>query len=246
MPHDAAEQKPLTTPPPPAAPDTTTTQPARASHHTTITPRSWPHEQLRRLGELRRAERRDPTSTWLAYWCSDHHGRPANHTCETDPREWTARPGLMQEVPGPLKPCSAHALHATREPHRWQGCRVWIVALLGERRNDDKGAALRREIVGEVLPEDCHGAPQVGVRIGRKDLSGASLDGASLVGARLVGASLDGARLDGASLVGARLDGARLVGARLDGASLVGAYRLPTDPAIPGWIVVDGLLRRAP
>ncbi len=47
------------------------------SQYRVITPRSWTHEQLQRLGELCRAERRDPTATWLGYWCSDQHGRTA-------------------------------------------------------------------------------------------------------------------------------------------------------------------------
>ena len=78
------------------------------------------------------------------------------------------------------------------------------------------------------LKEDCEGWEDMKADLRYKDLSGLSLDGASLVGAsldgaRLVRASLDGARLVRASLDGASLDGARLDGASLDGASLVGA-----------------------
>ena len=158
----------------------------------------------------------------IAFWCSDAQGRPANH--DMDPiaaRAWTARPGLVQEVQGPLAGCSGRALHATWTPHMWRGCRVWVVGLIGAvETTSDKFAALRREIVGEVLPEEATSA-SVGVRIGRKDLDGARLDGARL----------DGARLDGASLVGASLDGARLDGASLVGASL---SRSVTPPL--GWV----------
>ena len=47
--------------------------------------------------------------------------------------------------------CSLHALHATTDPPRWQGDRVWIVALFGEvQRAGDKLGALHREILGEA------------------------------------------------------------------------------------------------
>ena len=127
----------------------------------------------------------------IAYWCSDAHGRPANHSLDpTRTREWTARPGLVQEVEGPLRICTSHALHATTEPHRWAGVRVWVVGLVGEVASEEGGrkvAALRREIVGEILPE-CAFSASVGVRIGRRDLYGADLRGANLYGANLTSA----------------------------------------------------------
>jgi hypothetical protein len=150
----------------------------------------------------------------IAYWCSDAHGRPANRDFDSPlkAREWTARPGLVQRVTGPLETCSGRALHATLEPHRWRGVRVWIVALVGETKadSDHKFGSLHREIVGEVLPEEAIDHSSA-ARLGRKDL-------------------------DGARLVGASLDGASLVGANLDGASLDGAIRNPNDAPIPGWI----------
>ena len=142
----------------------------------------------------------------------------------------------MQHVDGPLRECSGHALHATRDPHRWAGCRVWIVALIGERidGSDHKSAALCREIVGEVLPEDASDL-RVAVRVGIRNLAGANLAGANLYGANLAGANLYGA-----NLIRANLDRANL-----DRANLYGANRLPTDAAIPGWIVMNSILRRS-
>jgi len=76
------------------------------------------------------------------------------------------------------------------------------------------------------------------------DLRGAYLRGADLRGAYLDGAYLDGAYLRGAYLRGADLHGAYLRGADLRGADLRGARRWSTDPAIPGWVLRDGMLAR--
>jgi hypothetical protein len=160
----------------------------------------------------------------IAYLCVDAFDRPANH--EMDPekhRAWTVRPGLVQEVEGPLELCSARALHATLVPHRWRGSRVWLVGLVGEVRedtNDQKLGALRREIIGLVRPE-CALSESVGIRIGRRDhLSGANLWGANLSCANLSCANLSRANLSGANLSRANLSGANLSGANLSGANL--------------------------
>lgn len=48
--------------------------------------------------------------------------------------------------------CGLGQLHATLLPHAWQGERWWVVALIGEVREDNnKMWALKREIIGEVL-----------------------------------------------------------------------------------------------
>ena len=180
----------------------------------------WTEEQREHLRRLM-AE-----GATLAYWCSDAHGRPANHALDPmSARDWTARPGLVQEVAGPLQICTEHALHATNEPHRWAGVRVWLVGLVGEIVRESSGtklAALRREIVGEILPE-CAFSASVGVRIGRKDLDGARLDGASLDGASLAGANLARADLAGANLANANLANANLANANLADADLARA-----------------------
>jgi len=176
------------------------------------------HWTARQRNHLRRLIRAGAT---IAYWCSDVRGRPANHgMAHLAARGWTARAGLVQAVMGPLRVCTEAALHATLEPHLWAGTRVWVVGLVGEvQRDGDKFAALHREIVGEVMPEEALSA-SVGVRIGRKDLDGANLTSANLDGADLRRASLDGASLAGASIDGASLDGANLAGANLSGANL--------------------------
>ena len=83
----------------------------------------------------------------IAFWKSDKDGLPING----GDRSQTATAGLLQEVPGPLRICTDHALHATMKPEKWKGERLWIVALYGEVMwQEDKVAALRREIIGEV------------------------------------------------------------------------------------------------
>jgi len=74
------------------------------------------------------------------------------------------------------------------------------------------------------------------------DLRVADLQDADLRGAYLRDADIGGADLRYAMLTGADLTGADLTGADLAGANLTGARRDPSDPAIPGWIVVDGRL----
>ena len=84
----------------------------------------------------------------LAYWRSDKNGRPCNGG-----RGEPARPGKVETINGPLKLCGSGALHATHLPHRWNGERLWVVALYGEIAKDtDKMGALKREIIWECLP----------------------------------------------------------------------------------------------
>jgi len=179
----------------------------------------WATEQQTRLSGLMK----DPLVT-ISYWCSDQHGYPANGG-SSEP----VYSGLIQEISGPLEICTSKALHATTFPHKWKGCRVWIVALFGEvQKEGDKLGALKREILGEILPNECLD-DSIGVRIGRKDLSGADLSGADLSGAHLRGAYLNGANLSKADLSGANLrvadlSRANLSGADLSGADLSGAY----------------------
>jgi hypothetical protein len=57
----------------------------------------------------------------------------------------------MQEIEGPLQLCGPGALHATMNPDKWKGDRLWLVALHGEVQfQDDKVGALKREILAEV------------------------------------------------------------------------------------------------
>ena len=102
----------------------------------------WPLEQQKRLAELQH------TSTVIAFWKSDKHGR----ACNGGGFEKSVKPGTVQVISGPLEVCTRRALHATMLPPRWKGDRLWIVALIGEfQRKEDKYGALTREIIGECL-----------------------------------------------------------------------------------------------
>lgn len=104
--------------------------------------RKWTEPQRARLSELQKL------GITIAFWRSDSDGR----ACNGGDSKRIAAAGLVEEVAGPLKICSRHALHATRVPPKWQGERVWVVALFGEiQEQEDKLGALKREILGEAL-----------------------------------------------------------------------------------------------
>jgi len=131
---------------------------------TTATP-----QQQQRLRELHK----DPDA-WVGYWCSDQWGRSANGGSTDAP--WHAEPGKVQQIDDDLMlaVCPTRqnegGLHATRHPHQWQGSRVWIVALIGEKIIDhDKCAARKREIICEVRPDDVM-CPQIAARLALTDL----------------------------------------------------------------------------
>ena len=89
-----------------------------------------------------------PPDTTVAIWRSDQDGYSANGGTKTQP----ARPGLVQEVQGPLEACSSRALHGSLNPAQWKGDRWWIVALHEPVvRQDDKIASLKRTIICELL-----------------------------------------------------------------------------------------------
>ncbi len=80
-------------------------------------------------------------------WKSDKDGMATNGGRSTE----AARPGLIEEIAGPLEICTARGLHATMRPENYSGERVWVVALFGEVQwHGDKCAALKREIIGEL------------------------------------------------------------------------------------------------
>jgi hypothetical protein len=84
----------------------------------------------------------------VAYWRSDARGRPCHGGSGT-----VARVGLVEEIAGPLQICTARALHATHDPMKWSGDRLWIVALWGEvQYAEDKLGALKREFLAEMTP----------------------------------------------------------------------------------------------
>jgi hypothetical protein len=83
----------------------------------------------------------------IAFWKSDENGKPCNGGSST-----VANVGLKEELPGPLpEHCGRGALHATLDPSKWNGDRLWVVALYGETRSgDDKVWALKREFLAEI------------------------------------------------------------------------------------------------
>jgi hypothetical protein len=81
----------------------------------------------------------------LAFWKSDRNGKPANGGSGT-----VAKIGIVEELPPPLSICS-RGFHATLNPAKWSGERLWIVALYGEiQTEDDKLCALKREFIAEI------------------------------------------------------------------------------------------------
>jgi len=82
----------------------------------------------------------------VALWRSNVDGTPANGGTNTK-----AVPGLVEETPGPLELCKSGTLHATFRPEKWQGGRLWVVALYGDVAiTEDKLGALKRVIIAEV------------------------------------------------------------------------------------------------
>ena len=101
----------------------------------------WTDAQRARMEELR------ALGAKICFWRSKKDGT-AMHGRKIEP----ATPGLVQTVKGPLELCSNRALHATLIPPKWEGDRLWVVALIGETVGDDeKYGALQREIIGECL-----------------------------------------------------------------------------------------------
>ena len=101
---------------------------------------AWSDSQRHRWTELQ------ADSCTLAFWRSDQSGEACNGGSGTP-----AKIGDMQTIQGPLEICTRRGLHATMKPEAYQGSRLWIVALHGEVQwSEDKCAALKREIIGEV------------------------------------------------------------------------------------------------
>src|SRR3990167_8900835 len=165
---------------------------------------SWNCEQVERMNVLAN----DPAMK-LAFYCSDQHGRAINGGT----KNLICYAGAIHELVEPLELCG-NALHATYTPHHWRGCRVWVVALQNSRIDGNKLGALYREIIGEILPEDCISA-SIGVRIGLLNLSGASLTNVNLWNANLSYANLWNANLSNANLSNVNLWNANLWNADL-------------------------------
>ena len=171
------------------------------------------HWTVKQRNHLRRLIKKGAT---IAYWLSDAHGRPSNNVQDhMKAKNWTAYPGLVQVVKGPLELCTENALHGTFEPHKWAGCRVWLCGFIGPiDSKENKIGSLHREIIGEIMPEEAL-TPSIGIKVGRKDLRSSDLNHANLTYANLSNADLSHSDLSNASLVSADLYCANLSNADL-------------------------------
>ena len=168
--------------------------------------RSWSASQLRRLSELKA----DSTVT-IAFWASSRGG----YACNGGSSDGPAYPGKVEEIPGPLEICTSRGLHATSDPLKWKGDRVWVVALFGNiETEEDNIAGLKREILGEIRPHEAWN-DRLKARLGQMNLPGADLSGANFSGVNLSGVNFSGAKLERANFSRAKLCKANLSGADL-------------------------------
>ena len=102
----------------------------------------WPQALRARLASVRHE------GATIAYWRSSADGTACNGG-----RNNPVAPGTVETAEGPLLLCNpSGTLHATLLPPKWDGERVWIVALHGDVIGDEqKLGALKREIIGECL-----------------------------------------------------------------------------------------------
>lgn len=114
----------------------------------------WSDEQKAQLDLMIQQEAR------IAYWRSDKDGLPCNGglkkgaelpcggTFFTTIAEGQPKPGKTIEL------CTDQVLHATLRVPRWNGSRLWIVALFGSEivGDEEKFGATHRQILGEALP----------------------------------------------------------------------------------------------
>ena len=103
--------------------------------------KKWPAKQRARLAALKKSGAK------IAFWRSDSNGRACNGGGNSP-----VAPGTVETASGPLRLCRDGSLHATLLPPKWKGSRWWVVALIGDVVGDDeKYAALKREVIGEAL-----------------------------------------------------------------------------------------------
>ena len=94
-----------------------------------------------------RSQERAAKGCMIGFWRSSAAGQPANGGSSSK----KAEVGLVEEIKGPLEICTPNALHATTEPWRWKGERLWVVAIYPPYiRQEDKIGGLKREILAEI------------------------------------------------------------------------------------------------
>jgi len=160
------------------------------------------------------------------WWrCTDQHGRPDNG----GKAEPLTQPGQISEAVAPIL-CKS-GWHVTSQPHRWRGCRVFMVEGIGQQgdQEEDKTVFEQIRILAEVDPEKCLMA-SIRARCGRKDLQNADLRNADLRFADLRFADLRNADLRWSDLRRANLRFADLRNADLRWANLTGADLTGADP----------------
>ena len=141
------------------------------------------------------------------YWrVTDQHGRSCNggKQIRLDPPTADGPGAWAAPVDGEIRICS-RGYHATTDPIRWAGCRVWLVEVarvLG--RVKDKIVCRTLRVWAEVDPEACVDV-RIWVACQRPNLRWADLSGAYLGWADLRGANLRGADLGLADLSGSYL-----------------------------------------
>ena len=85
-------------------------------------------------------------NAFIGFWRSNSAGLPSNGGRAAAP----VSAGIVQETDGPLEIC-CRGFHATVDPGKWKGERLWLVELHGEiQHQEDKFAALKRRIVAEI------------------------------------------------------------------------------------------------
>jgi hypothetical protein len=137
----------------------------------------------------------------LSWRVTDKHGRPANRGSA----EAIAIGEWSPTVESP-QICS-HGWHTTSQPHRWRGCRVWLVEGEGLGGADgDKAVWQRIRPLAEVDPAGPVLSASIWIRCAPRPAV-RSMRGAKLVDADLTGADLTGAYLVGADLTGAIMPG---------------------------------------
>ena len=94
-----------------------------------------------------RSQERAAKGCMIGFWRSSAAGQPANGGSSSK----KAEVGLVEDIKGPLEICTPNALHATTEPWRWKGERLWVVAIYPPYiRKEDKIGGLKREILAEI------------------------------------------------------------------------------------------------
>lgn len=120
-------------------------------------PKWWSHAQRARLKELQALEKMRPELVRVMYCNRAENGHAPYQHCGPVPY-----PGLVEDyVPHEAENCGEQltmyyaGLHTTYQPLRYRGSRVWVVALIGERVDEEHmSVGEHREWIGEIFHSD--------------------------------------------------------------------------------------------